>query len=117
MNQLIDEILPLVKEKFNIPNYDLERILMAQWRILERNIRERGKQNVNIMYLGKFKPSPYFLSNYERLKQYAKPLTFEEYHAKKAERNSRGPSKFPVRKRKNDSQSKDENMQDMSSLQ
>ena len=76
MNQQIDEIYTMLKNKYGISKVEIERITDSQFKVLENNIKTRGNKVVNLIYLGKFKPSKYFLDNYEVLSK--KYITLKE---------------------------------------
>jgi len=67
MNPLINEIYDILKNKYGISKVEIERITDSQFKVLENNIKTRGNRVVNLIYLGKFKPSKYFLDNHDWL--------------------------------------------------
>ncbi len=82
MSQLIEDVLIELKKKYGITKYELEAILNSEFKCLENNIRSRSDKTVNMIYLGKFHPSKFFLSNYEKI---SKPnyTNYERYKYKK----------------------------------
>lgn len=73
MNIQIDDIIDELCNKYNIPRTDISRMVKAQFKVLKNTIKEKGDKKVNLMYLGKFKPTPY------RVKQITK-IKDEEVH-------------------------------------
>jgi hypothetical protein len=66
MNSTIDEIISEVRVEYpNLSSLEIERIFDTQFLVLENNIQCRSKKVVNIMYIGKFKPTKWFIDNYE----------------------------------------------------
>lgn len=63
MNQLIKDILSEIREKHKDKNewwntkLELERILDSQFKVLRNSIEERDLRIINLIYLGKVKPS------------------------------------------------------------
>ena len=88
MNQLIEEIYDVLKVKHGISKVEIERIVNTQFKVLENNIKTRGNKVVNLIYLGKIKPSKYFLENHHWLSQ--KFVTVEQRNAyRETQRNIR----------------------------
>lgn len=71
MNQLIESILSEIKEKHKDSGewwntkYELERILDSQFRVLRNVVEEKDLRTVNMIHLGKVKPSKWFTYNRE----------------------------------------------------
>lgn len=69
MDQVINKILDEIKEETNISKVELERIIDTEFKLIAENIRLRSKKTVNLIYIGKFRPTKFFLMNYEKLNQ------------------------------------------------
>ena len=67
MNQQIEELYDVLKEKHGISKVEIERIVNTQFKVLENNIKTRSNKVVNLIYLGKVKPSKSLLENYDKL--------------------------------------------------
>lgn len=68
MDLTIKEIISEVKsENPNLSSLEIERIFDSQFCVLEHSIRNRTKKTINIMYIGKIKPSKWFLDNYDKM--------------------------------------------------
>lgn len=95
MNLLIDDIIKQLSKKYGLSELEIERIVDTQFKCLENNIRARGKQSVNMMYLGKFKPSKFFLNNYDKLHKYKTKEEYDKYAKGKV--YSRGMDKLDIK--------------------
>lgn len=74
MNPLIEDIYTVLKDKYGMSKTEIERITNTQFKVLENNIKTRSKKVVNLIYLGKVKPSKSLLKNYDILsKLYVTP--------------------------------------------
>jgi len=114
MNQLIDEIYTKLRDKHGISKTDIDRIVDSQFRVLEDNIRNRGNKTVNLIYIGKFKPSKSFLKNYDKLKD--KFITKEQREASsKIQRDKFRMEKSNNGQKENNGRTEDVNLQQMSS--
>ena len=69
MNPLIESILSEIKEKNKDSNewwntkYELERILDSEFKVLRTSIEERDLRTVNLIHIGKVKPTSWFIRN------------------------------------------------------
>lgn len=79
MNQQIEDIYTLLKQQYGLSKVEIERIINAQFKTLEENIKTRGNKVVNLIYLGKVKPSKYLLDNYDVLSK--QNVTVEQRNA------------------------------------
>jgi len=89
MNKLIDEILTEVKAKHSDTKewwntkHELEKILDSEFKVLRKHIEDKDLRIVNLIYLGKVKPSKWLINNKEKYnighsrenKRYAKSET------------------------------------------
>lgn len=57
----IDDIVDLLHNKYNLPRPEINRIVKSQFKVLAETIKEQNTKVVNMVYLGKFKPTPYRL--------------------------------------------------------
>lgn len=87
MNKLIDEILTEVKAKHSDTKewwntkHELEKILDSEFKVLRKHIEDKDLRIVNLIYLGKVKPSKWLKDNKVKFnighsrenKKYAKP--------------------------------------------
>lgn len=87
MNPLIESILSEIKEKHKDSKewwntkYELERILDSQFKVLRNTIEDKDLRTVNIIYLGKVKPTKWFFNNKEMLIEKARQtnVRYQEY--------------------------------------
>lgn len=63
MDPAIDSALARVKAKHGITKFELEKIMDSQWKVLVENMQGRHTKVVNVMYIGKFKPTSWFKNN------------------------------------------------------
>lgn len=88
MNQLIESILSEIKEKNKDSNewwntkYELERILDSQFKVLRNAIEERDLRVVNLIHIGKIKPTKWFTYNRDRfiITKEEKNARYKEYY-------------------------------------
>lgn len=69
MNQVINSIIKELKEEFKISSSDIERIIDSEFKTLQLAIENKDLRTVNLIYLGKFKPSNWLISNHELIKE------------------------------------------------
>ena len=113
MNQLIEEIYNVLKDKYGISKVEIERITNTQFKVLENNIKTRGNKVVNLIYLGKVNPSKSLLKNYEVLSK--KFITVEQRNAyRETQRNIRRLEKLNNEKGTTSIQPENGDMQQMS---
>jgi hypothetical protein len=67
MSPLIDEVLTKLKDKHGLSKVELERIIDSEFKVLELSIQKRSLKEVSLIYLGKVKPSKWFVHNYEKV--------------------------------------------------
>lgn len=66
MSIQIDDIINELHNKYNIPREDIARIVKSEFKVLKNTIKEKGDSVVSLIYIGKFKPTPFRL---KQLKQ------------------------------------------------
>lgn len=112
---LSKEILEQLKDKYNISLDDLEDMVKSQYKVLKANMKARSVKTVNMIYIGKFRPTLFYLKNYEKLNK----LTSEEYELyKQNKRNQRRLDKLNNKEQINEEHSRTENgdMQTVSNI-
>lgn len=70
MENSIKDIITELKTKYNLTSSEIERVLDSQWKVLRNNIETRDLKTVNIMHIGKWKPSKWFKENRDRMLYY-----------------------------------------------
>lgn len=84
MSLQIDDIVNQLKSKYyeaNNPDTwwatkaELENIILSEFRFIEQHIKTKNLKEINIIHLGKIRPSKWFIYNKERL--YGKKLEQE----------------------------------------
>ena len=63
-----EEILNDIKGQFGLSKLELERIIDSQFRLLRNTMSNREGKVVQMIYLGKFRPTMYNKDYIERLK-------------------------------------------------
>lgn len=63
MDPVISDILTTLKAKHNLTKFEIERIIDSQFKVLQLAIENRDLREINMMYLGKFKPSNWLKKN------------------------------------------------------
>lgn len=64
---LINDTLDILKEKYNLPKADIERIIDSQFKLLYDSIQARTIKSVKLINIGKVEPTTYLKNNYEKL--------------------------------------------------
>lgn len=59
MSILIEEIIDELCNKYRIPRTDIARIVKSEFKVLKNTIKQKGDKVVNLIYIGKFKPTPF----------------------------------------------------------
>lgn len=72
MSLRIEDIVKEVKKELpdelsHLTEYEIERMFISQFKVLEQNIRAKSLKTVNMMYMGKFRPTSWFVKNKEKL--------------------------------------------------
>lgn len=68
---LINDLLPILKEKYGLTYDQLERIIDSQFDYTKICIENRTTKSIKWANLGKIKPSNYLLKNYEQFSKKA----------------------------------------------
>lgn len=66
-SNVYEEILDEIKDKFNLSKMELERIVDSQFRVIRDTMSNREGKVVQLIYLGKFRPTIYNM-DYKRNK-------------------------------------------------
>lgn len=61
MSIQIKDVADILYNKHTIPRTDIERMLKSEFKLLANTIRLKGTDKVNLIYLGKWKATPYRL--------------------------------------------------------
>lgn len=61
MSIQIKDIADILYNKHAIPRTDIERMLKSEFKLLANTIRLKGIDKVNLIYLGKWRATPYRL--------------------------------------------------------
>lgn len=67
-SNIYEEILDDIKGQFGLSKLELERIIDSQFRLLRNTMSNREGKVVQMIYLGKFRPTMYNKDYIERLK-------------------------------------------------
>ena len=67
-SNIYEEILDEIKSEFNLSKIELERICDSQFRVVRDTMSNREGKIVQMIYLGKFRPTMYNKDYVERLK-------------------------------------------------
>lgn len=67
-SNVYEEILNDIKGQFGLSKLELERIVDSQFRLLRNTMSNREGKVVQMIYLGKFRPTMYNKDYIERLK-------------------------------------------------
>lgn len=70
MRNSINDIISELKLKYNLSSSELERIIDSEWKVLRNVVESRDLRTVNIMHIGKWKPSNWFKNNRDRMLYY-----------------------------------------------
>lgn len=65
MNRVIEEIIDEIKKETGMSKYDIEKIIDSQYKSIQIAIEERDLRTINLIHLGKIKPSKWLISNHE----------------------------------------------------
>lgn len=65
MHPIINDILTELKAEFGITRFELERMVDCQFKCIENNIRDRSLKTVNLIHIGKIRPTGWFKHNVE----------------------------------------------------
>jgi hypothetical protein len=63
----IDDILDKLKDKYNLPKVELERIIDSQYKLCFESMEKRTTKTIKLAYLGKIKPSNFLIKYHEQL--------------------------------------------------
>lgn len=66
-SNVYEEILDEIKDQFNLSKMELERIVDSQFRVIRDTMSNREGKVVQLIYLGKFRPTIYNM-DYKRNK-------------------------------------------------
>lgn len=70
MSIQINDIIDLLYYKYkDVSKADIARITKSQFKLLKNTIKIKGDKKVNIIYIGKFKPTPYRAKQLKDLKE------------------------------------------------
>lgn len=67
-SNIYEEILDEIKDQFNLSKMELERIVDSQFRVIRDTMSKREGKVVQLIYLGKFRPTIYNI-DYTKNKQ------------------------------------------------
>lgn len=67
-SNIYEEILDEIKDQFGLPKMELERICDSQFRVLRNSMTNREGKVVQMIYVGKFRPTAYNQDYIKRLK-------------------------------------------------
>jgi nucleoid DNA-binding protein len=67
-SNIYEEILDELKSEFNLSKMELERIVDSQFRVLRDTMSNREGKVIQMIYLGKFRPTAYNQDYTNRLK-------------------------------------------------
>jgi len=67
-SNIYEEILDEIKPEFGLPKIEMERIVDSEFRVLRNTMSERKGLVVQMIYLGKFRPTMYNTDYTKRLK-------------------------------------------------
>lgn len=81
MDLVINQILDELKEETGITKYELDRITESQFKCITGIIQSRIPKVCNLMYLGKIRPTKFFLYNIDIIQRKGK-----EHDKSKAEK-------------------------------
>lgn len=85
MHLKIEDIIKEIKDDLNLSTTEIERMIDSQFLLVEDTIKSRSGKTVNLIYIGKFRPTSWFKRNKDML---LSKYTKEEYeNIKKARRN------------------------------
>jgi hypothetical protein len=63
---LIDEIIAELKIRHGETKFEIEKVIDSQYKVMQESIQDRKDIRViNIMHIGKFKPTFYYKKRYE----------------------------------------------------
>lgn len=55
----IEDIIDELYSKYSIPRIDIARMVKAQFKVTNQTIKAKGDKTCNIIFIGKFKNTPY----------------------------------------------------------
>lgn len=55
----IDDVIDQLFETNNLDRVDIGRMVKSQFRVVSSTIRSKGDKTCNLIFVGKFKPTPY----------------------------------------------------------
>jgi nucleoid DNA-binding protein len=83
---LYSELFDELEKELGLSKREIKDIVKTEFKALQVNIRSRTLKSVNMIYLGKFRPTKWFLNNQDKFTK-----TKEEYEIiKQARRNKKG---------------------------
>lgn len=59
MSIQINDIIDLLYYKHNLSKVDIARIVKSQFKVIKNTIKLKGDKKINLIYIGKFKPTPF----------------------------------------------------------
>lgn len=62
-NPLIEDILSELMSEYGMSRYELRKIINSQFKVLRTNISDRSVKTVNLMHIGKFRPTYWLVTN------------------------------------------------------
>jgi hypothetical protein len=72
---LIDDIITELREKYNLSRSEIERIIDSPFRVARTNIENKSLKIVNLIYLGKIRPTSWLIENIHKYEPYVKKDT------------------------------------------
>ena len=69
MNIQIDDIIDMLYNKYNIPRSEIGKIIRSPFKVLRSSIIEKSDKEVDLMYIGTFKPTPFRLKQLKEKKE------------------------------------------------
>lgn len=60
----INDILDVLKSKYNLPKAELERIIDTQFKVVYDSMNDRSIKSIKLINLGKIKPSTFLINNH-----------------------------------------------------
>ena len=62
----IEDLLDKLKNKYNLPKSELERIIDTQFKVIYDSMENRTIKSIKLANLGKIKPSTFLIKNHEK---------------------------------------------------
>lgn len=69
MAYTIEDVIDELFNKHNIPRVDISRMVKAQFKVTNQTIKVKGDKVCNLIFIGKFKPTPFRLKQLKQQKE------------------------------------------------